>query len=87
LPLLTMDADVPFADLPACGTGHVRAKCCLRIDDTPPFGPMHRRVSPDPLSFSSPAARPPFSVHLPTGRPPQKTLSRLGYRHSADTLS
>src|SRR5215207_8815855 len=36
LALLTMDADIPFADLPPCGTVHVRAECRLRIDDTPP---------------------------------------------------
>ena len=56
LPLLTMDANVSFAKLPSCRTVDIRAKCRLRIDDTPLFGPKHRRVSLDPLTFSSPMA-------------------------------
>ena len=56
LPLLAMDADVAFAKLPSCRAVDIRAKCGLRIDDTPPFGPKHRRVSLDPLCFSSPTA-------------------------------
>ena len=31
-----MDADIPFAKVASCRTGHIRAKCRLRIDDTPP---------------------------------------------------
>jgi len=53
-PLLAMDADVAFTKLPPCRAVDIRAKCALRIDDTPPFGPKHRRVSLDPLHFSSP---------------------------------
>lgn len=56
LPLSAMDVDVSFAKLPSCRTVDIRAKCRLRIDDTPPFGPKHRRVSLDPLYFSSPMA-------------------------------
>src|SRR5207244_4415782 len=63
--LATMDTDGAFAELPPCRTVHVGAKYSLRIDDTPPSALKHRRVSPDPLSFSSPMARSPFSVHLP----------------------
>jgi hypothetical protein len=54
VPLVTMDADIAFAKLSSCRTVDIRAKCALRIDDTPPFGPKHRRVSRDPLTFSSP---------------------------------
>jgi hypothetical protein len=43
-----------LADLPSCRTSQVWAKCRLRIDGTPPFGLKHRRVSSDPLLFSSP---------------------------------
>src|SRR4029453_12202004 len=63
--LATMDADVAFVDLTPCATVHVRAEYTLRIDDTPPSASKHRRVSPDPLSFSSSMVRSPFSVHLP----------------------
>ena len=51
LPLLAMDANVAIAKLPSCRTVDIRAKCCRRIDNTLPFGPQHRSVSRDPLTF------------------------------------
>lgn len=54
LAFLAMNANIPVTDLPACRTSQVGAKCRLRIDGTPPFGLKHRRVSSDPLLFSSP---------------------------------
>ncbi len=53
-----------LAPLKACGQCCIwLATCALRIDDTPPFDPKHRRVSLDPLTFSNPIAGS-FSVHL-----------------------
>lgn len=46
LALTTVDADVAFTDLAPCRTVRIRAKCCLRIDGTPPLGPKHRKCAP-----------------------------------------
>jgi hypothetical protein len=39
-----------FAHLAPCATVHVRAEYSSQTDGTP-FGPKHRRMSSDPLSF------------------------------------
>jgi len=66
LALLTMDANVACTNLPPCGTVHIRAKCRLRIDDTPPFALSTEECHSIRSFFSSPTPRPPFSVHLPS---------------------